>query len=110
MVEMLDELCLLGDKYQWVQTPNGIEEALQRFWTSVEPFTMSPPNSVVVNSPNNRVQQEVANRSGDYHDQNNIDLLDMYILGSRVDLDLLDFRNIKCPHTEIDLLRGCNDL
>ena len=114
MVEMLEELCLLEDLYQsprnnrtWYQTPNGLEVALQRFWTSAEPFTVSPLTSVVVNSPNNRVQQDIDNTSGDTHDQGSIDLVDAYMLGSRVDLDLLDFRNIKCPHTEIDLLRGC---
>tara|TARA_R110000851_G_scaffold31375_5_gene84944 strand:+ start:2853 stop:3698 length:846 start_codon:yes stop_codon:yes gene_type:complete len=110
MVEMLDELCLLEDKYQWAQTPNGIEEALQRFWTSAKPLTVSPLASVVVNSPNNRVQQGIENRSGDTHDQSILDLLDAYLLGSRVDLDLLDFRNVECPHTEIDLLRGCDGI
>ena len=65
---------------------------------------------MVVNSPNNRVQQDVDNMSGDSYDQSSIELLDAYILGSRVDLDLLNFRNIKCPHTEIDLLRGCDGI
>ena len=113
MTEMLAEICLLEDLYQssrnsrtWYQTPNGIEVALQRFWTSAEPLTVSPTISVVVNSPNNRVQQDVDNWSGDLHDQSAVDLLDLYLLGSRVDLDLLNFRNIKCPHTEIDLAGG----
>jgi hypothetical protein len=117
MMEMLEELCLLEHLYQstrnnrtWHQTPNGVEVALQRFWTSAESLTISPQTSVVVNSPNNRVQQDIDNSSGESHEQSSIDLLDAYLLGSRVDLDLLDFRNIECPHTEINLLRGCDGI
>ena len=106
MTKMLDEICSLEDKYQWPQTPNGVEVALQRFWTSAEALTVSPPTSVVVNSPNNRVQGDIANESGNSYSQSNLDMLDAYLLGSRVNLDLLNFANIKCPHTEIDLMGG----
>ena len=33
-------------------------------------------------------------------------LLDKYVSGARINLDRLDFSNIKCPHTEIDLVKG----
>ena len=67
---------------------------------------MAPQHSVVVNSPNNRVQKTHENKSGEVHDYSSELLLDKYESGSRIDVGMLDFSNIKCPHTEIDILKG----
>ena len=88
------------------QTPNEIESALQRFWALSPPLMCCPLESKVVNSPNNKVQESHDNRSGDYFDYNEKTLLEKYESGSRIDLEDLDFSDIKCPHTEIDILKG----
>ena len=65
-----------------------------------------PVESQVVNSPNNKVQESHDNRSGDVFDYDEKTLLEKYKTGSRINLDSLDFSDIKCPHTEIDILKG----
>ena len=40
------------------------------------------------------------------HDYDSEFLLNKYKSGARINLDSLDFSNIKCPHTEIDILKG----
>jgi len=108
MVEMLDELCYLENRRpeKWKQTPNELEEALQRFWTTTPNCIVSPTHSRVVNSPNNRVQESHNNVSGLSHNYSAEYLLGKYMSGSRINLDYLDFSNIQCPHTEIDILEG----
>jgi len=106
MLEMMDELCFIQPRYNWANTPNVLESTIQRFWTNGPNFIFAPENSVVVNSPNNRVQKTHKNKSGEVHDYSSEFLLDKYKSGSRIDLDTLDFSDIKCPHTEIDILKG----
>ena len=109
IVEMLDELCYLEKRYssRWKQTPNQLEEALQRFWTTTPDFMISPKHSRVVNSPNNKVQDSHdLNVAGEHHACDEKYLLGKYLNGSRINLDYLDFGNIGCPHTEIDILEG----
>ena len=107
ILQMIDELCILDSRYKWKQTPNALEAALQRFWT-ISPNTMASfQYSVVVNSPNNRVQDSHQdNRSGDFFDYDSKFLLDKYMSGYRINLSRLDFSHIQCPHTEIDLMKG----
>mgnify|MGYP000108839656 CR=1 FL=1 len=106
MLEIMDELCFIQPRYNWGNTPNVLESTMQRFWANGPNFILSPRTSVVVNSPNNRVQQTHKNKSGEVHDYSSEFLLDKYESGSRIDLDMLDFSDIKCPHTEIDILKG----
>ena len=123
ILQMMDELCFLEDMYvkrgdnrAWCQignghrseglsiTPNQLETALQRFWTITGNYIASPMNSVVVNSPNNSVQTtHDDNANGYQHSANTLDLLDSYILGKRIDIDLIDFGQVRCPHTEINI-------
>lgn len=106
ILDMIDELCFIQPRYNWGNTPNVLESTIQRFWTNGPNFIMAPEHSVVVNSPNNRVQKTHENKSGEVHDYSSEFLLDKYESGSRIDLDMLDFSDIKCPHTEIDILKG----
>lgn len=107
ILTMIDELCYLEQRYKWNQTPNQLESALQRFWTITPNVMVAPKTSVVVNSPNNRVQKShPENRSGETYEYTSNYLLDKYISGARINLDRLDFGNIRCPHTEIDLIKG----
>ena len=106
ILDMIDELCYLEQRYKWNQTPNELESALQRFWTITPNVMVAPKTSVVVNSPNNRVQNTCDNMSGEIHNYEADFLLDKYVAGARINLDRLDFSNIKSPHTEIDIITG----
>lgn len=102
-----DELSVLDRHYgNWPQTPNEFESKLQRFWFEIPRLMGSPTESCVVNSPNNRVQNSAPNRHGDMHALNPSLLLDKYINGHRLKLENLDFDNIVCPHTELDIMKG----
>ena len=110
MANMIDELCYLESRYKWGHTPNVLESELQRFWTTSPNFMIAPKSSVVVNSPNNRVQEShPENRAGDSHAADSYFLLGKYLSGQRIKLEYLNFDNIKCPHTEIDLMVGMHD-
>tara|TARA_R100000664_G_C2750402_1_gene137709 strand:- start:873 stop:1712 length:840 start_codon:yes stop_codon:yes gene_type:complete len=107
ILDIFDEMNYLNERYRWTQTPNTIESIMQRFWTTTPPMMASFPHSVVVNSPNNRVQDShLANKSGEVYDYTSKDLLEKYMQGSRINIDNLDFGEIKCPHTEIDIIKG----
>ena len=103
---MVDELCALESRYGWKQTPNELESVLQRFWTTTPNMMAAPTTSAVVNSPNNRVQNTHNNMSGETYNYAADFLLDKYVAGARINLDRLDFSNIKSPHTEIDIITG----
>ena len=103
---MMDELCYLDSKYDWKQTPNELESSMQRFWALSENLMAAPKYSKVVNSPNNRVQNEVDNMSGEQYSVHQDGLLEQYLAGKRITLEQLRFDNIACPHTEIDLMKG----
>lgn len=106
LFEMLGELCLLQDKKEWGNTPNVLESVMQRFWAIGPNLMVSPRQSMVVNSPNNRVQDTHQNMSGEKYDYSSETLLEKYNSGARINLDDLDFSDIRCPHTELDILKG----
>ena len=107
MLEMMEELVFLEGVKEWKQTPNELESAIQRFWTITPGLMAAPRHSMVVNTPNNRVQDtHIENRSGDEYDYTPQLLLHKYLSGQRIRLESLDFNEIKCPHTEIDILKG----
>ena len=94
------------EKNCWRQTPNEFESKLQRFWFDLPPMMASPKESCVVNSPNNRVQNTAQNRHGDTYSYSSQQLNDLFATGKRIDMEMIDFKNIKCPHQEIDILEG----
>tara|TARA_R110000824_G_scaffold231335_2_gene419137 strand:+ start:19404 stop:20276 length:873 start_codon:yes stop_codon:yes gene_type:complete len=94
------------EKYCWQQTPNEFESKLQRFWFDLPPIMGAFKASSVVNSPNNRVQESTLNRHGDVYSLDQNTLLEKYTNGHRIKLENLKINNIKCPHTEIDILKG----
>ena len=116
MLECCEELAHLYDyhgnrglpraQFAWQNTPNEFEAKLQRFYFDVTPNMASPEFSCVVNSPNNRVQEHIENRSGDKHSFSAEYLLQKFADGSRIDLNALNFEGIDCPHTEIDIMEG----
>ena len=106
MKNVVFELWKISQFRDWKQTPNEFESQLQRFWPLSQPLMICPIESAVVNSPNNKVQDSHNNRAGDVFSYCEYDLLKEYESGHRIDLSNLDFSNIKCPHTEIDILKG----
>ena len=105
---MFDEMWYLSQRYvDWEQTPNRVESVMQRFWTGGKDLIASLTESVVVNSPNNRVQDShLSNRFGEAYSYDAETLLEKFLLGRRINIDKLDFGQIECPHTEINILKG----
>ena len=91
---------------QWPQNPNSLEQNLQKYTNIDGCFTICPIASCVVNSPNNKVQTEWENRSGDHYQYNAEFLLSEFNKGHRINLEKLAIDSIQCPHTEINLLKG----
>ena len=116
MLEFCTELEVLNRHYSykglprekscWSQTPNEFESKLQRFWFDLSPVMACFEHSCVVNSPNNRVQSHVENRSGDQFSYTSSALNHLYVSGKRLNVDKIDFSDIVCPHQEIDILEG----
>ena len=105
--EMTLELWKVSQFKDWKQTPNEFEGALQRFWPISPAVIICPFQSAVVNSPNNKTQDShEANRSGDVYDYDENILLQKYEDGARLNIEDIDFSNIKSPHTELDILKG----
>jgi len=92
--------------FRYDGTPNMLERLLQRFWFELPPLMAAPKFSCVVNSPNNRVQNSVLNRSGDHFEIRPLYALEIFNSGKRISIDgLMDSDpNISCPHQELDLL------
>lgn len=107
MQEMIAELVYIKKIKYFKNTPNDFETALQRFWAISPNLIMSPFQSVVVNSPNNKVQDtHDENRAGDSYSFSSKYLMQKYNSGARIILESLDIKDIRCPHTEIDILKG----
>ncbi len=110
--DMTYELSIISNHKEMKQTPNEIESALQRFWAITPLLMVCPRESAVVNSPNNKVQDSHDNRSGDVFEYDEKLLLEKYESGNRIDFKTIEpmfklpFNTIKCPHTEIDILKG----
>jgi hypothetical protein len=95
--------------HEWSQiekfgnTPNTFESKLQRFNYEYGPYMGCFTTSRVVNSPNNRVQNEAQNRSGDVYNYSSEYLNQLFLDGKRLSLEAIDFDHIKSPHTELKL-------
>jgi len=107
ILKIMDELSYLDRGFKFKQTPNELESQMQRYWALSENNIICPKQSCVFNSPNNRVSDtHTENSSGDAFRYEAKDLLDIFISGRRINLELLDFKNINCPHQEVDILKG----
>lgn len=101
---------ILREIFEWnkpktvTQTPNKLEGLMQRFFFEVGPVMICPMYSCVVNSPNNRVQEEYENRSGDQYSYCEDHLNQLYLNGLRADIESINFGEINCPHTEIKII------
>ena len=92
-----------------VENPNRFESILQRFFFEIGSHMICEFNSCVVNSPNNRVQDEFPNWNGLTFPEDCDKLLELYLAGKRIMLEKLTF-NVSSPHQEVDILRGLNEV
>ncbi len=94
------------EKSHWRQTPNEFESKLQRFYFDMPNAMATLENSCVVNSPNNKVQNQMPNKSGNDFSYTAQDLNSHYKSGKRLNVNNINFDNIVCPHQEIDIIKG----
>lgn len=106
LMEWVEEIVYLDKIKDWDHTPNTFEKILQRFNLESPPMVACPRLSCVVNSPNNRVQNSINNANGEKYFLDPLEMLKLFKQGKRIDVDKLDITNIRCPHTEIDLMKG----
>lgn len=104
IIKMFDEIEYLNQRFKFKQTPNEVESQMQKFWTQSGDFIVCLEHSSVVNSPNNRVSDtHIENFSGGIFNYDPEYLLGKYLNNKRIELSMLDFSNIRCPHQEIDI-------
>lgn len=86
-------------------TPNWLELMLMRAAPSIDKSWMvCSLESHLVGIPANRVNTDMPNRNGDFHPYSVQELNDRYMCGERIDLDALDFSDIRGAHQEMELL------
>ena len=101
---MFNKINYWNKKYNYLETPNMLEVLLQRFFFEIGHVMVCNKQSSVVNSPNNRVQEEYQNRAGDKYSYCEDHLMNLFLSGYRIKLENLDFSNVNSPHTEIKLI------
>lgn len=87
-------------------TPNVLEAYWQRFFFEVPLLMSSEHYGCVVNSPNNRVQDDFKNKCGDTYNYLPESLNTLFLRGERLKVENFESCKIYCPHTELDLLNG----
>ena len=85
------------------KNPNEFEASLQIFDTYPKFKMAAFENSVLVNSPTNKVQNTFDNLSGQNFGISAKELNNKYLNGEVIDLDSLDFSNIVGCHQELEL-------
>lgn len=105
LLDILYEIFTWSNIRKYIQTPNKLEGLMQRFFFEIGPIMLCGRHSSVVNSPNNRVQDDYKNRCGDIHSYCESHLNQLYAMGKRINIADLDFSHINCPHTELDILK-----
>ena len=85
--------------------PNWLEEILMRDAKTIRrPLMASFHESRLVGLPLNRVNETTPNRYGATHPYPAEGLNDRYLRGERIDLDALDFSDVRGAHQEIPLV------
>lgn len=108
MLETIKEICSWDKE---LRTPNDLESILQRFWFEYPALMLCPVESCVVNSPNNRVQESVKNRSGDHYYVDPRKALKDFNDGKRLSIDSLipSLPKIVSPHQELNLMESLKE-
>lgn len=83
--------------------PNQQEVAIQIKLPTLPPIMGCFKQSVVVNTPLNRVQETCTNRAGETFGCSAEEMNKRYLNGEKLDLDSIDFSNIVGCHQELDI-------
>lgn len=83
--------------------PNHLEARLQKYLIFIAPLMSSLYNSVVVNTPINKVQSTNNNTFGLKHEFNQEEMNKQFLNGKVIDFDSIDFGNVNSTHQELEL-------
>lgn len=84
--------------------PNGLEGAWQSKLDVTPQLMLAFKESVLINSPTNRVQDRCLNKAGEIYGISQEDLNKMYLEGLVVDLEATDFSDIRGAHQELEFV------
>ena len=104
MLNICEKLYLWSKLEKFKQTPNEFESKLQRFNYEYPCLMACFQHSKVVNSPNNRVQNDALNRNGDTFNYDSEYCNSLFMKGKRLDLCDIDFTSVDSPHTELKII------
>lgn len=86
-------------------TPNWLEKMLMEGASKIaRPWMQCDVESSLVGIPINRVQDEMPNRNGETHPYSIQELNHRYLRGERINLNALDFSDIRGAHQELELV------
>lgn len=101
----ISEMIMHWAKLEKIQdNPNNLEAKMQRFNSEFGGMMMCDNISSVINSPNNRVQNVFLNRHGDHYSFSQENCNNLYLSGSRINLEKINFDNINKAHKELNIL------
>ncbi len=86
-----------------IVNPNALEGIWHRYVDMIEPQMACFPHSVVINSPNNRVQEVCKNKAGVIFGESAKEMNEKFLSGQRIDLESIDFSNIVGCHQELEM-------
>lgn len=85
-------------------SPNKLEIALNRYKNEAPPFIACCREATVVSIPINRVSDTASASFGEKYPYTVKELNEKFLSGYRMDWEMMDFRNIKLPHQEVDII------
>lgn len=107
ILSYIAELIMYWSKIEkFAQNPNGLEAKMQRFNCECGPNMICDTSSSIINTPNNRVQNEFENRHGDFYSYSQEHCNNLYLIGERIKLDKIEFGEINKAHKELNILNA----
>jgi hypothetical protein len=85
------------------KNPNQQEVAIQPYMNLIPAMMAAFEQSVVINTPLNRVQETCLNRAGETFGQSAEEMNKLYLDGNRLDFKSIDFSNIIGCHQELKI-------
>lgn len=95
-----EDISRLLNKFDY-DNPNSFEGRIQQFNNELSPLMASFNQSVIVNTPINRVQDAYTNLAGVKYGVDSKTLNDLWLQDYSINLEDIDFSNIYCSHQEL---------
>lgn len=83
--------------------PNSLEGNWQKHVESCPKLMCSLPNSIIVNTPLNRVQDTAPNKAGEWFGMSAKDMNTKYLNNLVIDLNNIDFSGVRGCHQELEM-------